>query len=86
MPCVAQGAFLSVQAGMICDSWQLDFYGCTAMACKPWSESAQGISLSTMRWRTSWLKRARQPGLAMHSARASLVYLSNSQLSFIMPI
>lgn len=57
MPCVAQGGFPSVQAEMICDSWQLDFYGCTAMACKPWSESAQGRSRSTMRWRTSWLER-----------------------------
>jgi len=62
MPCVVPDGFRSVQAEMTCDSSPLDFYGCTAMACKLWSESAQGRpqgrSRSTIRWRTSWLERA----------------------------
>jgi len=42
MPCVVQDGFPLVQAEMTCVSSQSDFYGCTAMACKLWSKSAQG--------------------------------------------
>lgn len=57
MPCVVQDGFPLVQAGMICDSLQLDFYGCTAMACKLWSRNAQRRSHLPTRSRRSWIER-----------------------------
>jgi hypothetical protein len=69
MPCVVQDGFPLVQAEMICDSLQLDFYGCTAMACRLWSRNAQGRSHLPTRSRLSWIERV-SSGLGSPSPRA----------------